>query len=132
MTTHSTDHPTESSAVHVARRYFETWSGGDFDAAMTLVAPDITCHTPAGSLAGAEAFRAFMGPFAATVRSVSLVAVYGDEDQAVLVYDTKTPLVADAPGAEWHRVVDGRIAELRIIFDRLPFELARHESAAPR
>ena len=66
-----------------------------------------------------------MGPFASMVRSTRLVAAYGDGDHAVLMYDTATPLVADAPGAEWLRVVDGRIVEMRIIFDRLPFERAR-------
>ncbi len=116
---------TDPAALDIARRYFEAWSGGDFDRAMSYVDPDITCHAPAGPVVGAEAFRAFMGPFAGMAQSAALVASYGDDTQAVLVYDTSTPLVADAPGAEWHRVLDGRIREMRIIFDRLPFELAR-------
>ncbi len=113
------------TALDIARRYFEAWSGGDFDRAMSFVDPDITCHAPAGPVVGADAFLDFMGPFAGMVQSAGLVAAYGDEATALLVYDTSTPVVADAPGAEWHHVVDGRIREMRIIFDRLPFELAR-------
>lgn len=113
------------AALDIARRYFEAWSGGDFDRAMAFVDPHITCHAPAGPVLGAEAFRAFMGPFAGMVQSAVLVAAYGDEANALLVYDTSTPVVADAPGAEWHHVVGGRIREMRIIFDRLPFDLAR-------
>ncbi|MEJ7634017.1 nuclear transport factor 2 family protein [Aeromicrobium sp.] len=116
---------TDTAALDIARRYFEAWSGGEFDRAMELVAADITCHSPAGLVVGAEAFRAFMGPFAGMAQSTSLLAAYGDRVNAVLVYNTATPAVPEAPGAEWHRIADGRIAELRIIFDRLPFDLAR-------
>lgn len=53
-----------------------------------------------------------------------------DDTTAVLVYDTATVPVAHVPGAECHTVVDGRITELRIVFDRLPFETARRSAAA--
>jgi ketosteroid isomerase-like protein len=43
----------------------------------------------------------------------------------VLVYDTQTPPVASAPGAECLTVRDGKIVYNRFIFDRLPFEAAR-------
>jgi hypothetical protein len=41
------------------------------------------------------------------------------------MYDTATRAVASAPAAELYRVRGGRITEIRIIFDRLPFALAR-------
>ncbi len=116
---------TDTTALDVARSYFDAWSTGDFERAMTFVAPDIDCHAPAGPVSGADAFRTFMGPFAGMAESATLMAAYGDGDNAVLVYNTSTPLVAEAPGAEWHRVAHGRIVEMRIIFDRLPFDLAR-------
>ena len=121
---------TQTPALDIARRYHEAWTGGDFDRAMEFISPDITCLAPAGPVTGAEGFRAFMGPFAAMARSTNLLAAYGDSDHAVLIYDTETPLVAEAPGAEWVRVVDGRVVEMRIIFDRLPFELARRTQEA--
>ena len=121
---------THQSALNTARAYYHAWSGGDFEAAMQLVAPDVVCHAPAGPVTGAEAFRDFMGPFAAMVQASTLVAAYGDDEHAVLIYDTATPLVADAPGAEWHRVTDGQITEMRLLFDRLPFHLARSTPGA--
>ncbi|MDY7105783.1 MAG: nuclear transport factor 2 family protein [Actinomycetota bacterium] len=117
------------AALSTALAYHRAWTGGDFEAAMTYVAPDIVCHAPAGTLHGADAFRDFMGPFAAMLRGSVLVGAFGDDDVALLMYGTATALVADAPGAEWQRVVDGRIVELRIIFDRLPFEQARSAAA---
>lgn len=116
----------QQAALNTALAYHQAWIGGDFEQAMTHVAPDIVCDAPAGPVRGAEAFRAFMGPFAAMVRSSRLLAAYGDSEHAVLVYDTATPFVSSAPGAEWHTVVGGRIVAMRLVFDRLPFEEARH------
>ncbi len=120
---------TDPTARETVSQYFEAWTGGDFDRAMDFIAPHIVCHSPAGLIEGAPAFREFMGPFAGMVTSTSQIALFGDDHHAVVMYDTETPVVTDAPGAEWHRVVDGRIAEIRIIFDRLPFELARTAAA---
>ena len=65
-----------------------------------------------------------MGPFVEIVTATELLAGFGDDEQAVLVYQTHTVRVADAPGAEWLTVRNGRITHLRIIFDRLPFTAA--------
>ena len=118
----------QQAALDTAVAYHHAWAGGDFEQAMTYVDPDIVCDTPAGPVRGADAFRAFMGPFAATVRSSHLLAAYGDNQHAVLIYDTETPLVSSAPGAEWHTVSGARIVAMRIVFDRLPFHEARGRS----
>jgi limonene-1,2-epoxide hydrolase len=113
------------AALETALAYYRAWTGGDFEQAMTYVADDIVCAAPTGRLVGAAAFRAFMEPFAHMLTSSELLAAFGDDTTAVLMYDTDTTLVADAPGAEWLEVVDGRIVQMRIVFDRAPFEAAR-------
>jgi len=115
------------AALETALAYHRAWTSGDFDQAMTHVAEDIVCLAPPGRLEGSEAFRAFMGPFARMLTRSELLAAYGDDSTAVLIYDTDTRLVSGAPGAECVQVVDGKIAQMRIIFDRLPFENARRE-----
>jgi SnoaL-like domain len=112
------------TALAVAQAYFQAWSAHDFDSAMRYVDPEIVCLAPAGRIEGSAAFQEFMGPFVDSVERVSLVAQYGDDQCAVTVYDTDTRTVPDAPGAECVRVRDGRIAWMRIIFDRLPFRQA--------
>jgi len=119
MTEHS------SAALGTALAYYRAWSGGDFDQAMTYIADDITCEAPAGDLVGSEAFRDFMGAFAQIVTSSNLIAAFGDATTAVLMYDTQTIPVEDAPGAECLSVADGKITHIKIIFDRLPFDAAR-------
>jgi ketosteroid isomerase-like protein len=119
----------DSAALETTLAYFHAWSGGDFDSAMTYVSDDIVCQAPAGTLEGPEAFRDFMGPFSQIVTKAEVVAAFGDDTTAVLVYDTDTVPVKDAPGAECHTVVDGRITHIRIIFDRQPFTEARRAAA---
>jgi hypothetical protein len=45
------------------------------------------------------------------------------------MYDTGTVPVKDAPDAECVTVRDGKITHMRIIFDQLPFDEARHAAA---
>ncbi|MGI8728586.1 MAG: hypothetical protein ACR2LK_01060 [Solirubrobacteraceae bacterium] len=48
----------------------------------------------------------------------------------MLMYDTDTVPVHDAPGAECLTVRDGKINHMRIIFDRLPFDAARQAAGS--
>lgn len=114
-----------TSAMDTAVSYYRAWTSGDIDGAMSLVADGVTCHAPPGTLTGMPALQAFMGPFAASLTRSELLAAYGSDDEALIMYDTANPAVASAPGAEFYRLEDGRIVEIRIIFDRLPFALAR-------
>jgi ketosteroid isomerase-like protein len=111
--------------LDVALAYFDAWSHGDLAAAMAYIDPDIVCDAPPGRLEGADAYRAFMGPFVASVVSATMIAAFGDDDKALVMYDTVTRPVPDAPGAECVTVVDGRITRSRFIFDRVPFDAAR-------
>jgi ketosteroid isomerase-like protein len=120
-----------SPALDTALAYYRAWTGHDFERAMSHIAEDILCEAPAGRMEGSEAFRAFMGPFAQTLISSSLIAAFGDDTTALLMYDTETGPVKSAPGAEFHTVRDGMITHIRIIFDRLPFEAARRSAQPP-
>lgn len=114
-----------STALDTTLAYFDAWTGGDFEAALRHVAPDVVCDSPTGTHTGTDAFRGFMGPFAGALISSKLLAAYGDDQTAMIMYDAATTLVADAPGAELHTVADGMIIRIKIIFDRQPFVEAR-------
>lgn len=115
-------------ALVTALAYFRAWTSHDFDQAMAYIADDIVCQAPAGRLEGAAAFRAFMGPFTQILTRSALIAAFGDDEKAMVFYDTDTVPVLDAPGAECVTVKDGKITHMRIIFDRLPFEEARRRA----
>jgi hypothetical protein len=114
-----------SPALDVALAYHQAWTSHDLDKAMSYIAEDIVCDAPAGRLEGAAAYRDFMGPFVQILTGSELVAAYGDDAKAVVVYDTETVPVRSAPGAECVTVKDGKIIHSLFIFDRAPFDAAR-------
>jgi len=116
---------TTSPALRTALAYYQAWTDHDLDKAMSYVADNIVCDAPAGRLEGAAAYRAFMVPFVQILRSSKLIAAFGDEQTALVMYDTETVPVPSAPGAEWVTVTDGKITYSRFIFDRAPFDAAR-------
>ena len=119
-----------TTALDTSLAYFAAWTQGNLDDALTHVSPDVVCLAPAGRLEGAAQLRSFMEPFARSLRSSALVSAFGDDSVTVLYYDTSSALVAWAPAAERHTVVGGLITEVRIVFDRLPFEQARAAAGA--
>src|SRR6476659_5553336 len=109
--------PERSEALEVALSYYQAWTKHDFDRAMSFIAEDIVCDAPPGRIEGAEAFRAFMGPFSQIVTRSELIAAFGDDDSALVMYVT---------------VADRKIGYMRIIFDSAPFEAARRASGEAR
>lgn len=97
-----TEHP--SPALQVALAYHEAWTSKDFERAMTYISENIVCDAPAGRLEGAKAYRDFMGPFVQIVTRAHMIAAFGDQTTALVMYDTDTVPVKNAPG----RVRDGQ------------------------
>ena len=116
---------TTSPALRTALAYYQAWTGHDLDKAMSYIADDIVCDAPAGRLEGAAAYRGFMGPFVQILRGATLIAAFGDERIALIMYDTETVPVTSAPAAECVTVTGGKITYSRFIFDRAPFDAAR-------
>lgn len=116
-----------SPALEVALAYYDAWTSKDLDKAMSDIAEDIVCEAPAGRIEGAEAYRAFMAPFVQILVSSNLIASFGDERTALMMYDTETVPVKRAPGAECLTVQGGKIIHSHFIFDRAPFAAARAE-----
>ena len=116
---------TTSTALQIATDYYRLWTAGDLDGAVRLIAEDVVCDAPAGRIEGAAAYRAFLEPFAGLLRSTTLLGAFGDENTALIMYDTETALVPSAPGAECLTIRDGLITYNRFVFDRAPFMAAR-------
>jgi hypothetical protein len=119
---------TTSPALRTALAYYQAWTSHDLDKAMSYIAADIICDAPAGRLQGAEAYRGFMGPFVQILTGSKLIAAYGDDKTALVMYDAETVPVRSAPGAECVTVADGKITHSRFVFDRAPFDAAREGS----
>jgi ketosteroid isomerase-like protein len=113
------------TALETALTYHRHWTGDDFDKAMACIADDVVCDAPFGRFEGAAAFRGFLEPFAQRLIGSTVIAGFGDDRSAVIVYDTTTALVPSGPAADHVTVEGGRITRIRMIFDRLPGVEAR-------
>ena len=120
---------TTSPALRTALAYYHSWTSHDLDKAMSYIADDIVCDAPAGRLEGAEAYRSFMGPFVQILTSATMIAAFGDDQTALVMYDTQTVPVKSAPAAECVTVKDGKITYSRFVFDRAPFDAARNAAS---
>jgi hypothetical protein len=120
---------TTSPALRTALAYYHAWTSHNLERAMSYIADDIVCDAPSGRLEGAEAYRGFMGPFVQTLTGSALIAAFGDDTTALIMYDTQTVPVRSAPGAECVTVAGGKITYSRFIFDRLPFDAARRAAS---
>jgi len=117
-----------SQPLEVALAYYDAWTSKDLDRAMTFIDDEIICDAPVGRLEGAGAYRQFMAPFVEILERAEMIAAFGDDEKALVMYDTETALVKSAPGAECVTVKGGRITYSRFVFDRVPFEEARRGS----
>jgi len=120
---------TTSPALRTALAYYQAWTSHDLDKAMSYIADDIVCDAPAGRLEGAEAYRGFLGPFVQILTGTTMIAAFGDDETALVMYDTQTAPVTSAPGAEYVTVTDGKITYSRFVFDRAPFDAARNAAS---
>lgn len=114
-----------SPALQIALAYYQAWTSKDLDRAMTYIADEIVCDAPAGRIEGAAAYRAFLAPFVQILTDSHIIAAFGDDETALVMYETQTVPVKSAPGAECVTVKNGKISHSRFLFDRAPFDAAR-------
>jgi hypothetical protein len=120
-----------SPALQIALAHHRAWTDKDLAAAMTYIADDVVLDAPAGRLTGIRSYREFLRPFAEQfLIHAELVAAFGDDTTALLMYDTETIPATSAPAAECVTVHDGKIVYNRFVFDRLPFEEFRRRQAS--
>jgi hypothetical protein len=116
-----------SPALQVALAYFDAWTGKDLARAMHHIADDIVCDAPAGQLRGATAYREFLAPFLDILTGARMITAFGNDETALVMYDTTTVPVRSAPAVECVEVTSGKIPRSWIAFARAPFSAQRAE-----
>jgi len=111
----------QSAALETALAYHRAWTSGDLEGAIAHVADDIVCRAPGGDITGKDAYRGFLGGFAANVTGLTDIAAFGDEEHVVLFYYPHTAATSTAAAAEHFTIRDGQIVESQLVFDRLSF-----------
>ena len=117
-----------SPALQIALAHHRAWTSKDLETAMTYLADDVVLDAPPGRITGLQAYRDFLAPFAEQfLIRAEMLAAFGDDRTALIMYDTETIPAKCAPAAECVTVRDAKIVYNRFIFDRLPFEEFRRQ-----
>jgi hypothetical protein len=106
------------STTEVVQAYHSARFRGDVPAAVAQLAGEFTFSSPLMQSASPEGHLGTLDAFLQIVTGVDMISeLYGD-DEATLVYDvhTATP-VGTQRTAEHFRLTDGRISEIKLIFD---------------
>lgn len=109
------------AAVKIARSYIDAILNKDVDQILAISADDVVCNSPISKLTGKEAFSGFQDGFARMITNITVLAVHGDDGQAVVVYDAETYPVPHSIVAELIKVKDGKLASTEVIYDSAPF-----------
>jgi len=112
---------TNGKALEIAHSYVRAIANKDVDTILSISTGDVVCTSPIGQTTGIERFRAFHDGFARMLTNLTVLAIYGDDTQAVVVYDAETHAAPHAVVAELIKVKDGKLASTDVIYDATPF-----------
>jgi hypothetical protein len=112
---------TTGKALQIANTYVRAIATRDVDAILSISTDDVVCTSPIGQTIGRERFRAFHDGFARMITNLTVLAVYGDDEQAVVVYDVETRPVPHAVTVELIKVRGDKLASTDVIYDAAPF-----------
>jgi hypothetical protein len=117
-----------SPALQTALVYYDAWRRRDHSTAMNVVADNVVAETPFGRLEGGAALHGSETEFANILTGATLIASFGDEDTALLLYNTHTLPVPSVLSAKYFVVDNGKITAIKGLFDRSVFAEAQGES----
>jgi ketosteroid isomerase-like protein len=111
---------TDTTGANVVDSYSRALSARDFETARSLLADDLRFEGPIDTFDRADDYIDAIKSLFGMVRGLEHQATIAEGDDVAVFYRLDTP-VALAPVAEWYRVRDGKIVELRAYFDARPF-----------
>jgi hypothetical protein len=115
----------DSTPVAVARAFTEAWTGHDMELAASYVADDATFDGPLGHTDGKQEYMEGIGGLASIVTGLNILAAYGDEERALIMYELTTRPFGVLTCAKLLTIRDGKILRDRLTFDSHDIKKAR-------
>ena len=95
-----------ATSVDVALAFTKAWTSRDMDAAATFVSDDVVFDGPA---TGAKPYLDGLTRLAGSVRDLAMIAAYGKDDRALIMYDLYTDKDGPLTCVKCLTVQDGKI-----------------------
>jgi len=111
-----TDHSTSAT---VARAFTEAWTSHDMNTAGSYLTDDIVFDGPLGHVNGKQTYLESLNGLtqALGVTGARIVAAFGDETQALIMYELLTDKFGALTCAKLLTMRDGKIQSDRLTFD---------------
>jgi hypothetical protein len=112
--------PESTVAVQTALHYFTALTAGNLSRAMRYVADDVVCDTQGRRVSGSRAYRQFISQCLPAIRGATLIASFGNDTTAVLIYDLTAPPRLRCRGADRLVVDRDKIVNIVTVVDKVP------------
>ena len=103
--------------LDVAIAFTKAWTSQDMDRAAKYVGEDVVFDGPMGDAEGVKAYVEGLTGLSKEVKDFRMIAVFGDEEQALLMYDLITKSYGTLTCAKHLVVRDGKIRHDLLTFD---------------
>jgi ketosteroid isomerase-like protein len=110
-----TAHPAD-----IARQYFDAWRTQDAASLRSILTDDVTFVGPMGTADNAEEYVDSLMGLAKITTDIVVHEIFVDGDDVVSWFDVHTTQGVLSPVANWSRLSDGKIAQVRVTFDPRP------------
>jgi hypothetical protein len=104
----------------LAETYFRAWRDREFDLFSEVLAPDVHFVGPMAEFQGREAAITGLQGLRSTLEDIRVIHRFTDDDNVVTWFELIVAGIDPIPVANWSRIREGQIAEIRVTFDPRP------------
>jgi hypothetical protein len=105
------------SALDIARAYHDAWTTGSVDEPGRFLADELEVEVPINSYPTKAEFLEAVREFRPLIETIEMLAMLGDDDQALLLYDLELVAIGPLRVAEHFTVEQGLITRIRQVHD---------------
>ena len=108
--------------VAIVRAFTQAWTSHDMDTAAGYIADDVVFDGPLGHTDGKQAYIEGLNGIAQAVAltGAKIIAAFGDDTQALIMYELLTERFGAVTCAKLFTIRDGKIQTDRLTFDSSP------------
>jgi hypothetical protein len=106
-------HGRQQRSLSIARAYHRGWTTKNFDEAIGLLSGELKVEVPINNYPTRESFAKAVAAFGSMTTHVALLAEFGHDDQAMLLYDMDVEGLGRMRVAEHFTIGDGQITRFR-------------------
>lgn len=108
----------------IVETYMKAWQSNDFRTMRSSLADDLDFVGPIDSFNSADEHQKAIQGLSQMKEDVVIHKLWADGADVMVWYDLHTKIAPPAPVAEWYHVENGKVTQIRVVFDARPFSLA--------